>query len=103
MQESQLQDEINRGIIVLYAEVREVKQMTLEEAIKHCNEVAELLEEEANSFDLCDRTEKQMACNSGKCAAEHRQLAKWLEELKARRAANSRPYSIPQPYNCKPA
>lgn len=77
--------------------------MTLEEAIKHCNEVAELLEEEANSFDLCDRTEKQMACNSGKCAAEHRQLAKWLEELKARRAANSRPYSIPQPYNCKPA
>ena len=36
--------------------------MTLEEAIKHCDEVSNTL------------------CNS--CGAEHRQLAAWLRELK---------------------
>lgn len=36
--------------------------MTLEEAIKHCDEVSNTL------------------CNS--CGAEHRQLADWLRELK---------------------
>ena len=35
--------------------------MTLEEAIKHCDEV---------SSNLCDA-----------CGAEHRQLAEWLREL----------------------
>ena len=39
--------------------------MTLEQAIEHCEEVA-------NS--KCDQ-----------CGAEHKQLAKWLRELKARR------------------
>lgn len=39
--------------------------MTLEQAIKHCEEVA-------NS--KCDQ-----------CGAEHKQLARWLKELKARR------------------
>ena len=42
--------------------------MTLEEAIKHCEDVAE------------DR------CGCGEdCVEEHRQLAKWLKELKERR------------------
>lgn len=41
--------------------------MTLEEAIQHCYEVAE-------------RLRKDNPCNS--CAAEHEQLAHWLEELK---------------------
>ncbi len=43
------------------------KLMTLEEAIQHAEEVACSLEEK----DHCD-----------KCAAEHRQLAEWLTELK---------------------
>jgi len=43
------------------------KLMTLEEAIMHAEEVACSLE----TKDKCD-----------KCAAEHRQLAEWLKELK---------------------
>lgn len=39
------------------------KAMTLDEAIKHCNEVAE-------------------SCNDLGCALDHKQLATWLEELK---------------------
>lgn len=39
--------------------------MTLDEAITHCEEVS------------------KSAC--GKCAEEHRQLAKWLKELRERR------------------
>lgn len=44
--------------------------MTLEEAILHCEEVA----------DRCDVTD-----GNRKCATEHRQLAEWLKELKTRR------------------
>ena len=40
--------------------------MTLDEAIKHCNEVA---------------------CKHDKCATEHKQLAEWLTELKSYRAS----------------
>lgn len=43
--------------------------MTLDEAIKHCEDVAE---------DRCGCAED--------CAEEHRQLAEWLKELKERRA-----------------
>ena len=41
--------------------------ITLDDAIKHCNEVV-------NSTDNC------------KCAEDHKQLANWLMELKALRA-----------------
>ena len=44
--------------------------MTLEEAIKHCEEIAE--EERSMCVPGCD-----------KCADEHLQLAEWLKELKA--------------------
>lgn len=54
--------------------------MTLEEAIKHCEEVAEKycekVEEGLTADDFCDS-----------CASEHRQLAEWLKELKAYREA----------------
>lgn len=53
--------------------------MTIEEAIKHCEEVAEGLEEEAVKY-CCDDTEIVNKCYE--CASEHRQLAKWLRELK---------------------
>ena len=53
--------------------------MTLDEAIKHCEEVAEKycekVEEGLTADDFCDS-----------CASEHRQLAEWLRELKKYRA-----------------
>lgn len=50
--------------------------MTLDEAIKHCLEVAEKNECKMTSDDGC--TDVSMK----RCAAEHRQLAEWLKELK---------------------
>lgn len=55
--------------------------MTLEEAIKHCEEVAEKYDTELNlincgiSNESCD--------NCLECAKEHRQLAEWLKKLLA--------------------
>lgn len=42
--------------------------MTLEEAIKHCEE---------------------KACNNTECAMEHKQLAEWLKELQTLREAHN--------------
>ena len=59
--------------------------MTLDEAIKHCEEVAEAEERIAKLHQRPDRGVK----GSGKrylscieCANDHRQLAEWLKELK---------------------
>lgn len=69
--------------------------MSLEEAIKHCEEVAEKQEITAKSNLMeIDRTkvdgilrlydaDEYESCM--KCASEHRQLAEWLRELKAYR------------------
>ena len=64
--------------------------MTLDEAIKHCEEVAE-----ANDKGLYDAialggakfTQKEID-DCQQCAADHRQLAEWLAELKERREAD---------------
>ncbi len=48
--------------------------MTIDDAIQHCHEVAESL----RNSDPCDA-----------CAAEHEQLAQWLEELVQLRVALS--------------
>ena len=50
--------------------------MTLDEAIKHCEEVTE--EQEIIS-DRSNSGIEKMNCKS--CAADHRQLAEWLREL----------------------
>lgn len=47
------------------ASLQEGESMTLEEAIKHCEEIA------------------KNRCNE--CASDHRQLAEWLKELKHRK------------------
>lgn len=52
--------------------------MTLDEAILHAEEVAE---ENQSIVDGCDYFGENMA-KCEKCAAEHRQLAEWLKELK---------------------
>jgi aspartate carbamoyltransferase regulatory subunit len=56
--------------------------MTIEEAIKHCEEVADTCEYEASKYDMTDAYERSVACKEGECASEHRQLAEWLRELK---------------------
>lgn len=58
---------------------------TIDEAIKHCEEVAEKQENKAKSYPRPDKSvkgsgRKYNACI--KCANEHQQLAKWLKELK---------------------
>jgi hypothetical protein len=60
--------------------------MTIEEAIKHCEEVADTCEYEASKYDMTDAYERSVACKEGECASEHRQLAEWLRELKKYRA-----------------
>lgn len=54
--------------------------MTLEEAITHCTEVAEEKERQVKegAWEKDSNTEKRCL----ECAAEHRQLAEWLKELK---------------------
>ena len=52
--------------------------MTIEEAIKHCEEVTEKEEQFCVQDDISCRFQKSHA----ECAADHRQLAEWLTELK---------------------
>lgn len=70
--------------------------MTIDEAIKHCREVAEKKEKLANTYEsFQDYGNSKSSLTSGrekclKCAEEHKQLATWLEELKAlKEQANS--------------
>lgn len=57
--------------------------MTIDEAIKHCEEVVARYEKQAaNSMS---KEGKEYNCS---CAAEHRQLAEWLTELKNLREEN---------------
>lgn len=60
--------------------------MSLDEAIKHAEEVAE---ENQAIVDSCDYYGENMA-KCEKCAEEHRQLAEWLKELKELRGKYAR-------------
>ena len=74
---------------ILWQKLQGGQDMTLDEAIKHCEEVAE---EQSRLYSLCpcpcDGTKDCMSLKNGKdmgctkCAADHRQLAEWLTELK---------------------
>ena len=59
--------------------------MTLEEAILHCEEVAELNESIAYNTDAENWMD---IAQCEKCAGEHRQLAEWLKELRERRMSD---------------
>lgn len=63
--------------------------MTIEEAIKHCLEVAEEQEISVNDKEMYSEMlgEDYKGFEEGcqECAAEHRQLAEWLQELRAYR------------------
>lgn len=56
--------------------------MTLDEAIRHCEEVAEVNHKMVESLVGID-TDEQERCRE--CAKDHEQLAEWLKELKAYR------------------
>ncbi len=55
--------------------------MNLEEAIKHCEEVAEKQEKRCSYYKEHDLQE--YLPSESECAKEHRQLADWLKKLKA--------------------
>ena len=68
--------------------------MTLDEAIKHCLEVAEKNDGEAEVYGLLAKnhnnpyeklTASKFYADCAECSTEHRQLAEWLQELKAYR------------------
>lgn len=54
--------------------------MTIDEAIQHCLEVAE--QKERDSAELIDILDELDVDACKECAADHRQLAEWLRELK---------------------
>lgn len=64
--------------------------MTLDEAIVHCEDVAQQNETLANQYSKKEQNhpvERWDSCE--KCASEHRQLAEWLKELKAYKKQDS--------------
>lgn len=56
-----------------------MSKLTLDEAIKQCEEVA--IAYEAKAICIEGYTSLEQKCNE-QCAADHRQLAEWLTELK---------------------
>lgn len=63
--------------------------MTLDEAIKHCEEKAEELKKDADYFDAPHGMDTSARTNCLECAEEHEQLAEWLKELKQLRNQTS--------------
>lgn len=68
-----------------------MSKLTLEEAISHCLEVAEKNEIDAITYKNCKEiktnmyeklTAEKAENDCQECAADHRQLAEWLMELK---------------------
>lgn len=65
-----------------------MSELTLEEAISHALEVAGEQQERADSAELIDVLDGLDVEDCKECAAEHRQLAEWLTELKELREEN---------------
>ena len=61
--------------------------MTLDEAIKHCEEKAKELRTPRAYTDIEGNLRATETCEE--CAREHEQLAKWLKELKAYKDAEA--------------
>ena len=57
--------------------------MTIEEAIKHCEEVAEREQQKGYYANTEANQSTEYGTKCYECAKEHRQLAEWLRELKA--------------------
>ena len=59
-----------------------MERLTLEDAIKHAKEVADMNYNDVEKFDSNDSVENYMKANCMKCAEQHEKLAEFLEELK---------------------
>lgn len=75
-----------------------MERMTLEDAIAHAKEVAEKNYRGAD-FESLDSVDDDIKANCVKCAEEHKQLAKWLEELKSYKEAEEQGLLVRLPYN----
>lgn len=69
-------------------------RVTLEDAIKHVKEVADMNYNDAEKFDSNDSVENYMKANCMKCAEQHEKLAEWLEELKSYKELEERLHKI---------
>lgn len=56
-----------------------MERLTLDEAIKHAKEVADMNYNDAEKFDSNDSVENYMKANCMKCAEQHEKLAELLE------------------------
>lgn len=64
-----------------------MERLTLDEAIKHAKEVADMNYNDAEKFDSNDSVENYMKANCMKCTEQHEKLAEWLEQLKSYKEA----------------
>jgi hypothetical protein len=64
-----------------------MSKLTLEDAISHCLKVAEQNETQADKIgrQFIGSAMDKRATDCRECAADHRQLAEWLQELRAYR------------------
>jgi hypothetical protein len=69
------------GIIGIIRYIRG-ESLTLDEVIKHAEDIADTCEYETSKYNMSDPYESHVACQEGECSEEHRQLAEWLKELK---------------------
>lgn len=75
-----------------------MEKLTLEEAIVHAKEVAEKNYRGAE-FESIDSIDDDIKTNCIKCAEEHMQLVKWLEELKSYKDLEEHGLLVRLPYN----
>ena len=75
-----------------------MERLTLEDAITHSKEVAEKNYRGAD-FESLDSIDDDIKANCIKCAEEHEQLAKWLEELKFYKEAEEHELLLRLPCN----
>lgn len=76
-----------------------MERLTLNEAIKHVKEVADMNYNDAEKFDSNDSVENYMKANCMKCAEQHEKLAEWLEELKSYKDAEEQGLLVRLPVN----
>ena len=76
-----------------------MERLTLEDAITHAKEVAEKNYRGADFESLDSIDDDDIKANCIKCAEEHEQLAKWLEELKFYKEAEEHELLLRLPCN----
>lgn len=74
-----------------------MERLTLEEAITHAKEVAEKNYRGAD-FESLDPVDDDIKANCVKCAEEHMQLVRWLEELKSYKDLEEQGLLVRLPY-----